>query len=381
MEAADCSSSSGSSSSSSSSWGGLTQLTLLQQLHLEGLHTPEDNSFDMAAYTAALGCALQQLVQLTELSLSSGSNPQLGGAVLAGASNLSRLQRLQLRYVGSDECPVQSQYLPSSLTALHLDYVIPSSAPDGSSSSSSDSTWQLPALQELTMDEAEIPLTVLLHQSQLQYLRCSAEMEEFGNLHAALPHLQQLQTLHLTYFGGEDVGAHVAAEEFASVTASSRLTSLVLVDCVAPAGAARHMFGAGRLLPHLQQLSLTDSEFSETPLSMGEPVVPNVLNSFSNLSLLVEAGDAQRIVDSCPALQSLGALHVAAGLPHAQLLPLVRLSALTELSIGGAGCTDAVAELVLANMTGGHSSKGVNSCMPVAARYAVHAYAAVGLHQ
>jgi hypothetical protein len=90
--------------------------------------------------------------------------------------------------------------------------------------------------------------------------------------------------------------------------------------------------------------------------------------------LLVEADDAQRIVDSCPALQSLGTLRVAAGLLHAQLLPLVLLSALPELSVGGAGCTDAVAELVLANMTGGHSSIGTNSCMLVAARYAVHAY-------
>jgi hypothetical protein len=104
-----------------------------------------------ATYPAALGYALQQLVQLTELSLSTGSL-WLDGAVLAGSSNLSRLQSLKLNGVGSEECPVQFQYLPSSLTALHLTSVVISSAPDGSSSSSSDSTWQLLALKQLTLD-------------------------------------------------------------------------------------------------------------------------------------------------------------------------------------------------------------------------------------
>jgi hypothetical protein len=60
----------------------------------------------------------------------------------------------------------------------------------------------------------------------------------------------------------------------------------------------------------------------------------------------------QRIVDSCPVLRSLGTLRVAVNLHDYELLPLLQLSALTDLSIGGAGCTDTVAEIVLANMTG-----------------------------
>jgi hypothetical protein len=61
---------------------------MLQPLHLEEPHK-QNSSLDMAAYTAASGCALQQLVQLTVLSLSTGLQkyPWLGGAVLAGASN------------------------------------------------------------------------------------------------------------------------------------------------------------------------------------------------------------------------------------------------------------------------------------------------------
>jgi hypothetical protein len=333
------------STTSSSIWRGLTQLPLLQELHLEGLHEPKSSSCDMAAYTAAFGSAMQQLVQLTELSLSTGSPPPLGGAVLAGASNLSRLQSLKLEIFGSRECPVQFQHLPSSLTALRLADVATSSAPDGSSSSSSGSTWQLPALKQLTVADSGFPTTLLLRLTQLQHFICGGH---FGGVvdvvHAALPHLRQLQTLHLTCYG-----EGVAAEEFASVTASSHLTSLVLVSCEVPAGAARHMFGAGRLLPHLQQLNTTDSVFLSIGLLRGEAAA-------LHWSLLVEAGDVQRIVDSCPALQSLGTLRVAAGLPHAQLLPLVLLSALPELSVGGAGCTDAVAELVLAKMKGGYSS-------------------------
>jgi hypothetical protein len=189
----------------------------------------------------------------------------MGGAVLAGASNLSCLQSLKLADVGSDQCPVQLQCLPSGLTALHLTQVVASATPDGSSSSSSDSTWQLPALKELTLDHCEVcPTVLLLRLPQLQYFSCrDVNFSEdngqnwFFDVHRALPHLQQLQTLHLAWCGHDDLGA----EEFASVTASSHLTSLVLASCDVPAGAARHMFGAGRLLPHLQQLHISHDGF------------------------------------------------------------------------------------------------------------------------
>jgi hypothetical protein len=211
---------------------------------------------------------------------------------------------------------------------------------------------------------------VLLQLPQLEYFSCYDQSEDQSkslcSMHSALPHLQQLQTLHLSWYG-----EGVAAEDFASLTASSHLTKLVLVNCDVPAGAARHMFGAGWLLPHLQQLNISYEGFFPTaPADRWKWLMGGWM--LHNSSLLFEADYAQHIVDSCPALQSLGTLRVAAGLPHAQLLPLVRLSALTGLSVGGAGCTDAVAELVLAKLTGVHSSIGANSCMLVAAKHAVH---------
>jgi hypothetical protein len=213
-------------------------------------------------------------------------------------------------------------------------------------------------LWQLTLDECvAAPTGLLLRLPQLQYFYCCHDFEGLGDLHSALPHLQQLQTLHLFWYGWD-----LGAEEFASVTASSHLTSLVLVSCEVPAGAARHMFDAKRLLPHMQQLNITNTNIFPSESFWA---VPEALENYEEWSLLVEAGDVQRIVHSCPALQSLGTLRVAAALPHAQLLPLVRLSALTELRIGGAGCTDAAAELVLAKMTGGHRSINASSCMLV----------------
>jgi hypothetical protein len=229
IEATDC-------SSSSSSWKGLSQLPLLQQLHLEELHQPKEITFDVAAYTAALGCALQQLVQLTELSLSTDCL-WLDGAVLAGASNLTRLQSLKLEGIGSKECPVQFQYLPSSLTVLHLVDVVTSSAPDSSNNSSSDSTWQLPALKQLTIvDCVANPTVLLLRLPQLQHLTWDDENGK-GSLHLMemMKDLPHLHTLHLACFYNS-----AGAAEFASVTASSHLTSLVLVSCDVPAAAQLH---------------------------------------------------------------------------------------------------------------------------------------------
>jgi hypothetical protein len=79
------------------------------------------------------------------------------------------------------------------------------------------------------------------------------------------------------------------------------------------------MFGAGRLLLHLQQLNITGSDILPTAPPGGGF---DALKTLREWSLLVWASDVQRIVDSCPALQSLGTLRVAYRLPHAQLLPL-----------------------------------------------------------
>jgi hypothetical protein len=346
MEWPTCSS----SVSSSSSWRGLSQLSLLQRLHLDQLHSTESNAMTGAAYTAALGSALTQLVQLTELSLSAAS-PWLGGAVLAGASNLSRLKSLELKNIGS---PVQFQRLPSSLTSLELLNVIVTTT--SGSSSSSGSSWQLPELQQLLVQDCELHVETLPQMPQLQHLTWDEKITEgsFDLLEITLPHLQQLQTLYLAY-----IYYSAGPAAFSAMTASSNLTSLVLVSCDVPAGAARHMFGAGRLLPHLQQLNITHNELQPGALSDG---ARDALDTIKDWSLLVEAGDVQRIVDSCPALQSLGTLRVAGGSDD-ELLPLSQLSALTELSLSGIGWGHTVdATDVLAKMTGAQKHPQRSGC-------------------
>jgi hypothetical protein len=273
---------------------GLGQLSLLQRVSLEELGVPTPSSVAVAAYSAVLGSELGQLVQLTELSLSVRAQHVLGGAVLAGVSNLRRLQSLNLRKIGSKECPARFQNLPKTLTALQLDWACVDDPRGG-----------------------------------------------FQDTVGMLPQLQQLQVVHLSCFGdGLD------AADFAALTASSCLTSLVLMSCVVSTKAARHMFRPGQLLPHLQQINISAAALADH----GDLEV--ALDGIRELSLLVRAGEMQRIVDSCPVLRSLGTLRVAVNLHDYELLPLLQLSALTDLSIGGAGCTDTVAEIVLANMTG-----------------------------
>jgi hypothetical protein len=134
LQSADCS-----TSGSSSSLCGLGQLSLMQRLPLKKLGKPQHSGFDAEAYTASLGQALGQLVQLTELSLSPDYYGWLGPAVLAGASNLSNLQYLKAKSLGSRENPVQFADLPCSLTALHLIHTDTTTASGNSGSSSSSS--------------------------------------------------------------------------------------------------------------------------------------------------------------------------------------------------------------------------------------------------
>jgi hypothetical protein len=68
-------------------------------------------------------------------------------------------------------------------------------------------------------------------------------------------------------------------------------------------------------------------------------------------NLLFGPGDAQRLVDCCPALQELGCVALSADADSSSLLPLLQLSRLTSLVIGGTMCGDADAEL-LARFTG-----------------------------
>jgi hypothetical protein len=206
-------------------------------------------------------------------------------------------------------------------------------------------------LRQLKVQDCKVSPAALLRMPQLQHFTLDDDpVADFHGIPAALQHLQQLQTVQLGWLD-------VEATECAGLTASSHLKSPELNACTIPASAGRHMFWQGQLMPQLQLLKTTGCEtdwYDDTR---------EALDDFSNWSVLLRNGDADRIVKSCPALQSLGTLAIAEGLPHDQVLPLLQLNALTQLSIGGYGCTDAVAEQLLAKMTGGRSSR---SCTNIA---------------
>jgi hypothetical protein len=191
--------------------------------------------------------------------------------------------------------------------------------------------------------------------TQLQGLSSiGGSVELWQGMPEALRQLQQLQSLHLSWFGSQDTFAMMSAD-YPAMTSSSQLTNLIVTSCHLHIVAARHLFRHGLLLPYLQHFKCQAAEYV-VDLQPGD--LQHSLQQLHPWSLKIHNGDLKLIADSCPALQSLGTLDVSDGLPnvHTQLLPLLQLSALTNLSIGGAGCTDDVAERVLSRMTGGGSS-------------------------
>jgi hypothetical protein len=78
-------------------------------------------------------------------------------------------------------------------------------------------------------------------------------------------------------------------------------------------------------------------------------------------NLLLTPGDAQQLVDCCPALQELGCVSLSDA-DSSSLLPLLQLSALTSLEIGGTMCGDNEAEQ-LAKLTGELAAGGQQSAL------------------
>ncbi|WIA31979.1 hypothetical protein OEZ86_002833 [Tetradesmus obliquus] len=288
------------------------------------------------AYSAVLGTALGQLVQLTMLSLSTDCAWRLGGLALALLSSLSNLQRLELATAGTDQHPVQMQNLPGSLTALSLTDIIVDSTQDISS------CCQLSRLQQLELSATDVPATMLRHVPWLQTLFLDASMKK----HAVLPMLPQLQ--HIRSVILEEMQGAAAASDYAALTASSQLEKLQLTMCGIAGSAAEHMFAAGRLLPQLHSISI-QSEF-ENPWFPTEDKDSD--DEDDDCALVLGPGDAARLAACCPGLQALGTLAVEADVTAADLLPLLQLTALTRLELGGHGCGDDVAQQVLAKMTG-----------------------------
>jgi hypothetical protein len=108
----------------------LTALSALQQLTLLNPLLDKQEAAESAEeadnpHLSALVGTLVHLLQLSELSLGGWYDSHMGAAVAAGLSSLTRLQRLELQYVGErfgglmkPADPVLLRMLPVSLTAL-----------------------------------------------------------------------------------------------------------------------------------------------------------------------------------------------------------------------------------------------------------------------
>ena len=129
----------------------------------------------------------------------------------------------------------------------------------------------------------------------------------YAQLLSELPKLQQLTCLILARCLYVSEGGTPAAA-YSALTASSKLRHLDVSEGSFPAGVWQHVFPAGRQLPHLRELDL--SEVTGCP---------------------VTAADGSSLVSCCPGLQSLNMWRLAcsAGLLGA----LQGLSSLSSLSL------------------------------------------------
>jgi hypothetical protein len=162
-------------------------------------------------------------------------------------------------------------------------------------------------------------------------------------LMTALRGMQQLQSLHVHADQGLEAYGKDDLKQFAALTASCCLTSLVLGSNMCqplPRGALHHMLKAGKQLPHLKTLELV------SPYSA-------VWDGVNSHYWCLEAADVARISTTCPNLERLLLCSV---LRHVKSTPvlsalgrlqrrLTQLSALTVADSTGFVNDDAAAAL------------------------------------
>lgn len=105
---------------------------------------------------------------------------------------------------------------------------------------------------------------------------------------------------------------------------------------ILPAGCGQHLFAAGHRLPQLKQLVLgVHAEISDWWDGFGGGWIAKLVSSMDHC---LDEGSMSRVVSCCPALQQLW----LAGLvePGVDLRPLLQLTALSDLCIGGPVVTD-----------------------------------------
>jgi hypothetical protein len=340
----------------------LVHLTALQRLQLHCRN--ELDTGPPVAGIMAFEEALGQLQQLTCLRLVDFDI----GAAMATISSLSQLQELQLYYNGMSEQLVQMQWLPSSLTSVNLSMcAVSCAAADSGSGSSSSSGWKLPVLEQLQLEGIVGFEPVLLKQMpQLRVFSYfpgydrEAHHDEGSDrvqqLVQVLPQRQNLQQLQL-----ERLVEWPSPSSCASLTASTQLTALVLMECSLPAGAVQHMFAAGQQLQQLQRLEVVASEDNQAEVDhcqLGD--LDFALEQNTGLlqrdSLNIGFGDLAKLASCCPRLRDLRLIWCDMPGPArgavSEAAPLLRLTALTALQVAGQYWNNVVVERVLAKMTG-----------------------------
>lgn len=261
--------------------------------HVAAMEDLEDLS--LSVYEGAGSCRAQLAASLTRLSLSNAVLDD--GAQSAGTAHASltvqhttRLQQLQL---------LNSSLLPAIL-------------------------YSMPQLRILDLEDCYL----LPYDSSVSqhYITRPAGVVAFLD---AVQRLTQLQ--HLAVEGMSVDCSGVPLEAFAALTASTKLTALVLAPSFSGVllvdGALQYMLPAGRQLPHLQRL------YVEGP------------DDDDGSGAFMSRQDLACIINDCPALQDLSI--GSAMQPGADLSPLLQLpSSCLQLCIGGVAFSDAAAAVV-----------------------------------
>jgi hypothetical protein len=343
----------------------LVHLTGLQHLQLHWLYPHADRS---EAGIASFEVALGSLQQLTSLSLQDASTIT---AALATVSSLRQLQRLQLdSSVGTPEQPLQLHWLPSSLTFVSMGGCFVSCVAAGSNSSCG---WKLPMLQHLELTGGvygfepallkQMPQLRVFSFTPLEPFLQEPILQEDGplidreqQLVQVLPQLQHLQQLRL-----QALRHWPSPSSCASLTASSELTGLVLMECRLPAGAVQHMFAAGQQLQQLQQIEVVASDMDQDDICHLQQTLTYIAGILRPDSLNLGPGDLAKLASCCPRLRELSVVWCDLSGPEqdgaaVEAAPLLQLAALTKLGVAGRYWNDRVSEMVLARMTGGRNS-------------------------
>lgn len=210
--------------------------------------------------------ALSGLLHLTHLELTAVlKGPVEGGPVLQPLQSLTRLVDLRLSLEGPTTIGSSVLSGMKHLTRLHLGRYV--------------------EVKGGALDA----LTQLLHL-QLGLLGWSSQAEGVAQLLPQLGHLQQLT--HLQYSRGMIMEGHPPAllAAFSALTASSKLQHLKVCRGSLPSGVWQHVFPAGRQLPHLTSLGISNVAYTADAYAE-IPEIP--------------APEGTRLVSCCPGLQSL----------------------------------------------------------------------------